>query len=415
MTDAAIQPVRRAALVFIFITVLIDVLAIGLIIPVLPRLVAEFVGGDTALAARWVGTFGMVFAIIQFFSAPLLGALSDRFGRRRVILISCLGLGIDFILMALAPSLGWLLLARIISAVASASFSTANAYIADVSPPEKRAGAFGMIGMAFGLGFVIGPMMGGWLGHYDLRWPFWGAALLALANFCYGLWVLPESLPPERRSPRFSWRQANPIGSLSLLGQYPQLWGLMAVILLSNTAHYVYPSVFVLYADYRYGWGAMVVGQVLAVVGICSALVQGGLVRKLTPKIGEHNALVLGLACGAAGFLGYGLAPSGAIFMAIVPLMSLWGFAGPAAQSLITREVGADVQGRIQGAMVSLISLTGVIGPKLYTEAFAGFIGPAARLELPGMPWFIASALLSTALIISLWQRARLRRIVLQG
>ncbi|PJJ98931.1 tetracycline resistance MFS efflux pump [Lysobacteraceae bacterium NML03-0222] len=412
MTDAAIKPVRRAAVAFIFITVLIDVLAIGLIVPVLPQLVAQFVGGDTSAAARWVGTFGMIFAVIQFFSAPLLGALSDRFGRRRVILISCLGLGLDFILMALAPSLVWLLVARIISAVASASFSTANAYIADVTPPEKRAGAFGITGMAFGLGFVIGPMMGGWLGHYDLRWPFWGAAILALLNFCYGLWVLPESLPPERRSARFSWRQANPVGSLSLLGQYPRLWGLVAVILISHTAHYVYPSVFVLYADYRYGWGPMLVGQVLAVVGICSALVQGGLVRKVTPKIGEHNALVLGLVCGVVGFMGYGLASVGWIFMAVIPLMALWGFAGPAAQSLITREVGADVQGRIQGAMMSLIGLTGVIGPKLYTEAFARFIGPDAVLELPGMPWFIASFLLALALSITLWQRPKLCQIV---
>ncbi len=409
MPVSDVQPVRRAALVFIFITVLIDILAFGLIIPVLPHLVEEFVGGDTATAARWVGTFGALYAAIQFFSAPIQGALSDRFGRRPVILISCLGLGLDFILMALAPSLWWLLVARMISGVASASFTTANAYIADVTAPEKRAGAFGMIGMAFGLGFVAGPMLGGWLGHFDLRWPFWGAAILALLNFCYGLFVLPESLPKERRSTRFQWRQANPIGSLKLIRQYPQLSGLMAILLLSNLAHYVYPSVFVLYADYRYSWGPMMVGQVLAIVGVCSAIVQGGLVRRVVPKIGEHNALLLGLACGTIGFMAYGLAPSGALFMAAIPVMAFWGFAGPAAQALVTREVGADVQGRIQGALASLVSLAGIIGPKLYTEAFARFIGPDAPAELPGMPWYIASALLATALAIALAHRRRQR------
>ncbi|RMH90912.1 MFS transporter [Lysobacter pythonis] len=409
MTDSPVQPVRRAALVFIFITVLIDILAFGLIIPVLPHLLEEFVGGDTAVAARWVGTFGAMFAAIQFFAAPVQGALSDRFGRRPVILLSCLGLGLDFILMALAPSLSWLLIARMVSAVTSASFSTANAYIADVTPPEKRAGAFGMMGMAFGLGFVVGPMMGGWLGCFDLRWPFWGAAILALLNFCYGLLVLPESLPKARRSARFQWSQANPVGSVKLILRYPQLFGLVAILLLSNLAHYVYPNVFVLYADYRYGWGPMVVGQVLAVVGVCSALVQGGLVRRVVPKIGEHNALILGLTCGTLGFFAYGLAPLGWMFMAAIPVMAFWGFAGPAAQALVTREVGVDVQGRIQGAMASLISLAGIVGPKLYTEAFARFIGPGAPAELPGMPWFIAGGLLAIALGIALWHQRRYR------
>ncbi len=405
MSQPQVPPVRRAALVFIFFTVLIDILAFGLIIPVLPHLVEEFVDGDVATAARWVGTFGAAFAAIQFFSAPVLGALSDRFGRRPVILLSCLGLGLDFILMALATSLAWLFVARIISAFTSANFSTANAYIADVVPADKRAGAFGMIGMAFGLGFIVGPMMGGWLGHFDLRWPFWGAAVLALLNFCYGLFVLPESLPKERRSARFEWKQANPMGSVKLILRYPQLFGLVAILLLSNLAHYVYPSVFVLYADYRYDWGPMMVGQVLAVVGLCSAIVQGGLVRRVVPKIGEHNALLLGLAAGVIGFAAYGLAPAGWMFMAAIPVMAFWGFAGPAAQALVTREVGADVQGRIQGAMASLISLAGIIGPTLYTGAFAMFIGTGAPVELPGMPWFIASALLAAALLLAYWHR----------
>ena len=390
---------------FIFITVLIDILAFGLTIPVLPQLVEEFVGGDTRTAAWWVGIFGTVFAAIQFFSAPIQGALSDRFGRRPVILLSCLGLGLDFILMALAPSLMWLFVARVISAITSASFTTANAYIADVTPVEIRAGAFGMVGVAFGVGFIIGPMLGGWLGHFDLRYPFWGAAILALLNFCYGLFVLPESLPPERRSKRFEWKQAHPIGAMKLIGQYPQLLGLAAILLLSNLAHYAYPSVFVLYADYRYGWGPMSVGQVLAVVGVCSALVQGLLVRRIVPKFGETNTLILGLFAGTLGFAAYGAAPVGWLFLCAIPVMSLWGLAGPSAQALVTREVGPEVQGRIQGAMASLTSLAGILGPTLYTGAFALFIGDQAPVELPGMPWFIASALLGVALMFALRRR----------
>lgn len=400
---------RRAALVFIFFTVLIDILAFGLIIPVLPKLVQGFVGGDEAVAARWVGTFGTLFALVQFFAAPLLGALSDRFGRRPVILLSCLGLGLDFILMALAPDLTWLLLARAIAGFTSASFATANAYVADVAPPEKRAGAFGIIGMAFGLGFIIGPLLGGWLGHMDVRWPFWGAAVLALVNFCYGLFILPESLPKERRSPRIQWRQANPVGAIRLILAYPQLLGLAAILLLSNLAHYVYPNVFVLYTEYRYGWDALTVGLVLALVGVCSVLVQGGLVRRMVPKIGEHNALLLGLVAGTLGFAGYGLAATGQAFVAVVPLMALWGFATPAAQTLVTREVGAEVQGRIQGAMAGLTGLAAIAGPKLYTEAFARFIGEDAAPHWPGMPWFIASGclLLALGVALRLWRRYR--------
>jgi DHA1 family tetracycline resistance protein-like MFS transporter len=394
-------PQRKAALVFIFITVLIDILAFGLIIPVLPHLVEQFVGGDTKSAAYWVGIFGTVFAAIQFFSAPIQGALSDRFGRRPVILLSCLGLGLDFIFMALAPSLMWLFVGRVISAVTSASFTTANAYIADVTPKDKRAAAFGMVGMAFGVGFIIGPMLGGWLGHYDLRYPFWGAAVLALANFLYGLFVLPESLAPENRSRAIAWRHANPVGSVKLILQYPQLFALALILLLSNLAHYVYPSVFVLYADYRYDWGPLAVGKVLAVVGVCSALVQGFLVRKWVPVLGEHKALVLGLLAGVVGFAAYGVAPTGTLFLCAVPIMALWGLAGPAAQALVTREVGPEVQGRIQGAMASLVSLAGIIGPALYTFTFAKFIGRGAPIELPGIPWFIAASLLGIALVLA--------------
>ncbi|MET0717622.1 MAG: TCR/Tet family MFS transporter [Pseudoxanthomonas sp.] len=397
---------RNAALIFIFVTVLIDVLSFGVIIPVLPHLVQDFVGGSIASAAYWVGIFGTVFAAIQFVSSPIQGALSDRFGRRPVILLSCLGLGLDFIFMALANSLPWLMIGRIISGIASASFTTANAYIADITPPEQRAKAFGMIGAAFGVGFIIGPLIGGFLGDVHLRLPFWFAAGLALLNFLYGWFVLPESLPKEKRSKRFDWSHANPFGSVMLLKSYPQVFGLAAVVLLANLAHYIYPSVFVLFADYRYQWGPREVAWVLAMVGVCSVIVQAGLIGPLVKRMGERRALLFGLACGVAGFLIYGFAAVGWVFLIGIPISALWGLAGPATQALITRQVGADVQGRIQGALMSLVSLAGVFGPMLFASTFGLFIGENAPAELPGAPWLLAAILLTGAWVVG-WRYAR--------
>ena len=397
---------RRAALIFIFVTVLIDILAFGLIIPVLPHLVKEFVGGETASAAHWVGVFGLVFSLIQFVTAPIQGALSDRFGRRPVILLSCLGLGIDFIFMALANSLPWLFVGRVISAITSASFTTANAYIADVTPPEKRAQAFGMIGAAFGLGFIVGPALGGWLGGIDLRWPFWGAALLALCNFAYGWFVLPESLAREHRSPKFDWKHANPLGSLKLLKTYPQVWGLAAVVFLINLAHFVYPNIFVLFADYRYHWGPQTVGYVLAIVGVCGVVVQAGLVKHAVKAWGERRALMFGLLCGVIGFGIYGWAPTGGLFLVGIPIMAFWGFAMPSTQALVTKQVGPSVQGRIQGALSSLMSLAGIVAPTFYTGIFAWFIGKNAPAHQPGAPFWAAGVLLLVALAIA-WRFAR--------
>jgi len=398
--------VRRAALAFIFVTVLIDVLAFGVIIPVLPHLIEGFVGGDTAHAAYWVGLFGTVFAAIQFFSTPIQGALSDRFGRRPVILASCLGLGLDFLFMALAQTLPWLLVGRIISGVAAASFTTANAYVADVTPPEQRAKSFGMIGAAFGVGFVVGPLIGGLLGEIDLRLPFWFAAVLALLNFAYGWFVLPESLPPERRTPTFDWSHANPLGSLALLKRYPQVFGLAAVVFIANLAHYVYPSVFVLFADYAYGWGQKEVGYVLALVGVLNIIVNVALVGRVVARFGERRALLASLACGAAGFAIYGAAGSGWLFLLGLPVSALWAISAPATQALITRQVGADAQGRIQGALMSLVSMAGIIGPAVFAGSFGWFIGPAAPARVPGAPWFIASLLLAIAVLIA-WRYAR--------
>ena len=405
-TDSQPARTRNAALIFIFITVLIDVLSFGLIIPVLPHLVQEFVGGSIAEAAIWVGIFGMVFAAIQFVSSPVQGALSDRFGRRPVILLSCLGLGLDFIFMALANSLPWLMVGRIISGIASASFTTANAYIADITAPEKRAKAFGMIGAAFGLGFIIGPLIGGLLGEIDLRLPFWFAAGLALLNFLYGWLVLPESLPVEKRALRFDWSHANPFGSILLLRRYPQVFGLALVVLLANLAHYVYPSVFVLFADYRFQWGPRDVAWVLAMVGVFSVIVQGGLMGPVVKRLGERRALLFGLACGVIGFVIYGFAGVGWVFLIGIPISALWGFAGPATQALITQQVGADVQGRVQGALMSLVSLAGIFGPMLFAGTFALFIGDKAPAHIPGAPWLLAAALLFVGWLVA-WRYAR--------
>lgn len=397
---------RKAALAFIFFTVLIDVLAFGVIIPVLPHLVQEFVGGATDTASYWIAVFGTSYALIQFFAAPVQGALSDRFGRRPVILLSCLGLGLDFILMALAPNLAWLFVGRIIAAITSASFTTANAYVADVTTPESRAKSYGMIGAAFGLGFIAGPVLGGLLGDIDLRLPFWVAAGLALLNFCYGLFILPESLPPERRAPRLDLSHANPIGSVRLLRSYPQVFGLAAVVFIANLAHYVYPSVFVLFADYRYGWGPREVAYVLGVVGVFSVIVNAVLVGRVVPRLGERRTVLFGLACGALGFLVYGLAGSGALFLVGLPISALWALAGPATQALITRQVGHEVQGRVQGSLMSLVALAGIIGPTLFAGSFGFFIGPRAPVHLPGIPFLIASALLLMGLAVA-WRYAQ--------
>ena len=403
MNDPTPTP-RKAALVFIFLVVLLDVLAFGLIIPVLPHLVEEFTG-STARAALWIGVFGTVFAAIQFISAPIQGALSDRYGRRPVILFSCLGLGLDFAIMALAPTLWWLLLARVFSGVFSASFTTANAYVADIIAPDQRAKSYGMIGAAFGVGFTIGPVIGGWLGEFDLRLPFWFAAGLALLNFCYGLFVLPESLPPASRAKRFDWTATRPHAAMVLLARYPAIIGLAAVVFIANLAHYVYPSVFVLFADVRYGWGPWQVGWVLFLVGVCSVIVNVAVVGRAVKAMGERGALMFGLACGVAGFVVYAFAPSGWIFLLGLPVSALWAMASPACQALITRQVDADMQGRIQGALMSLVSVAGIIAPISFASVFGLFIGERAPVAFPGAPWLLAAMLLAVAVLIA-WRHA---------
>jgi MFS transporter, DHA1 family, tetracycline resistance protein len=405
--NTALQEPRKAALAFIFVTVLIDMLSFGMIIPVLPILVQDFAGGDAARGAEIYGAFGTAWALMQLIFSPVQGALSDRFGRRAVILISCLGLGLDFILMALAPNLWWLFLGRIISGICAASFSTAGAYISDVTPPEKRAASFGMMGAAFGVGFVLGPAIGGVLGAISPRLPFWAAAAMSLLNVAWGLFVLPESLPRDRRVP-FSWRSANPIGALKLLRSHPMLAGLARSFFLINLAHVVFPSITVLYLHYRYGWDAKQVGAVLAGTGISSLLVQVFLVKRAVKLLRERLAMVAGLTFGAIGFALYGLATSGTVFWFAIPIMALWGIATPSLQSVMTGLVSPTEQGRLQGALASLTGLASLIGPTLFTQLFAASIsGPAANWHaLPGTPFFMSSALVIAAMIIA-WRATR--------
>lgn len=397
---------RRAALTFIFVTVVLDVLSLSVTIPVLPGLVVEFVG-DIGEGAPYYGLFATVWAIMQFVAAPILGSLSDRYGRRPVLLLSCFGLGLDYILMALAPNLWWLLVGRMISGITAASFSTAAAYIADVTPPDKRASGYALFGAAWGLGFVLGPAVGGMLAVYDLRLPFWVAAGLTLVNASYGYFLLPESLPIENRK-AFSWRRANPIGSLRLLRSHPELLGLAAIILLYQLAHQVLQSVFVLYAELRYDWNERRVGFTLMAVGIASIFVQAFLVRKAATRLSEQTMLYLGLSFGALGYLIYGLAPAEDLFWCGIPVFAMVGFFSPAIQGLMTKRVGLDEQGQLQGTNSSLMGIAGTIGPTLFTNVFAAAVQNRKWSDfIIGAPFYLATGLHLIAIVIAISLFAR--------
>jgi DHA1 family tetracycline resistance protein-like MFS transporter len=400
MTPPSTTTPRRAAFAFVFITVLLDMFALGIIIPVLPKLIEDFMGGNTAKAAAIYGIFGTAWALMQFFFSPILGSLSDRFGRRKVILLSNLGLGLDYVLMALAPTVGWLFIGRIISGITAASISTAGAYIADVTPPEKRAAKFGFLGAAFGFGFVVGPALGGILGDIDPRLPFWVAASFSLTNALYGLFVLPESLPFEKRS-AFSWRKANPVGALRVLRSHRELWGLASVSFLSNLAHVALPATAVLYMSYRYGWDTKQVGLLLAVAGVSQIIVQAGLVGRVVSGFGERRTMILGLAGGALGFLLQGLATSPPLFVVGVIVMSIWGFLNPALQSAMTRLVRPTEQGQLQGASSSLMGIANLVGPMIFAQVFATFISHG-EWHLPGAAFALSSALLIVATLLVL-------------
>jgi len=391
---------RKPAIVFIFITLVLDIIGIGIVVPILPKLVEQFQHGDVAAAAHTYGALAALYCLMQFICAPLIGSLSDRFGRRRVILISLLGSGLDYFLFAYAPNLAWLFVGRIISGITGANIAAASAYIADISPPEKRAANFGLIGAAFGIGFIAGPALGGLLGDINLRLPFIVAGVLTLVNWLYGCFVLPESLAPENRRP-FSWGRANPIGSLLALRQHPIVLGLAGTYFLVNIAHQSLPGTWVLYTGHRYGWNARQVGISLAIVGLMAGVVQGGLTRFVVQRLGERRTAAFGMIIATLSYIGYGLATEGWMIYAILFAGSIGGVMGPAVQGLISRNVGANEQGSVQGALSSMASIAGIIGTPLATALFAHFIRDDAVVKLPGAAFFFSAMLVFAALLLA--------------
>ena len=395
MTEATKAPpaARQAGVWFVFVTVALDMLAFGLALPVLPLLITELAGGDAAHGAIVYGLFGTVWAALQFVCAPVLGAISDRVGRRPVLLFSNFGLAVQYVILALAPTLAILLLGRIVSGIASASVTTANAYIADVTPPEKRAAAFGTLGAAFGAGFVLGPALGGVLGDIDPRLPFWCACAMSTVAGLYGLFVLPESLPPERRT-AIQWRKANPIGALGFLRERGDVFPLAIAKFFGDLGHVVLPATFVLYAAYRFGWEEQEVGLTLGLVGILSIIVQAGLVGRIVKAIGPGPTFYTAMAGGVTAFTIYGFASEPwHVFVGVV-FGSLSGMAGAAMQTMVTQRVGPKDQGKLQGALGGLMGLASLIGPTLFTNTFAFFIGTAAPFSLPGAAFLLAAAFL---------------------
>jgi len=344
--------------------------------------------------------------VMQFLCSPIQGMLSDRFGRRPVLLTSVFGLGVDYLFMALAPTLAWLFVGRVINGVTSASFSTANAYIADVTEPENRAKAYGLMGAAFGIGFILGPIVGGWLGAYNLRWPFYLSAALALINWLYGMFVLPESLPPERRSRTLDWRAANPVGSLTLLASKPGLLLLAGVYFLYQLAHNVFPSIFVLFVGHRFGWGPREASYMLVATGVVSVIVQATLVGPAVKLLGERRALLVGLTSEALSLTLYALAPTPLIFYAGAAAGALSGLIGPGMQGLMTRRVDRSEQGRLQGANSAMVGIAAIFGPGLYLSLLAFAVRNEATLGLPGLPILVAVFLCLAALAVA-WRVAR--------
>ncbi len=399
-SDSQVQPRRKAGVSFILAVILLDMLGVGIIIPILPELIEQFMGGDTSSAARMLGVIASCYAVAQFVFAPILGALSDRFGRRRVLLLSMFGLGVDYLIMGFAPSVAWLFVGRLVAGMMGASITTANAYIADISTPETRARNYGLINVAFGIGFMLGPSLGGLLGTVDLRLPFFVAAGLCLINSIYGFFVLPESLAPENRS-AFSLRNANPVSSLSNLRAYPLVASLAAAFVLLALAQRGLETCWVLYTGYRYGWNEFQNGLALTAVGVSAALVQGLLVRHAVAWLGERKAVLIGFGIGTLAFAGYGLASRGWILITVIVIGSLGGIAGPAVQGLIAGTVAPYDQGKVQGALTSLMSLSAIVAPLVFTAGlFSYFTSDAAPFELPGAPLLAGSMLMAVAMLM---------------
>lgn len=385
---------KKAAIGFIFITLLIDITGWGIILPVVPKLIKELIHGDISQAAQYGGWLGFAYAFTQFIFSPVVGNLSDRYGRRPVILISLFGFAVDYIFLALAPSIGWLFLGRIIAGLTGASISTASAYIADISTHEDRAKNFGMIGAALGLGFIIGPVIGGLLGHYGARIPFYAAAGLCLLNFLYGYFILPESLDQNNRRP-FDWKRANPIGSLLFLKKYREISGLIVALILVYIGIHAVQSNWHFFTMYQFGWNERMVGISLGVLGLLLGLAQGVLIRWTTPKLGEQKSIYYGLTCYAIGLLLFAFAGQGwMMFVFLIPY-SLGGICGPALQSVITKNIPSNEQGELQGALTSLVSATSIIGPPMMTNLFYYFTHDEAPFRFAGAPFFLASVLMA--------------------
>lgn len=390
---------KKAAVGFIFITLLIDITGWGIILPVVPKLVGELIHGDITEAATYGGWLGFAYAFTQFICAPMVGNLSDRYGRRPILLISLLGFGLDYLLLALAPSIGWLFVGRILAGLTGASISTASSYIADVSTDETRTKNFGLIGAAFGLGFIIGPILGGLLGHYGARIPFYVASVLCLLNFIYGYFILPESLDETKRRP-FEWRRANPIGSLKLLAKYPKISSLVIALILVYIGLHAVQSNWHFFTMYKFDWSERIVGMSLGVLGLLLGLVQGVLIRWTTPKLGEQKSIYYGLIFYALGLFLFSFAAEGWMMMLFLIPYSLGGICGPSLQSMISKSIPSNQQGELQGALTSLVSATSVIGPPMMTNLFYYFTHDKAPFKFSGAPFLLASMLMMLSAMI---------------
>lgn len=395
------RPQRQAAFGFIFASALMTSVSFGLMIPILPNLIRQLTGGDTAAASDWNAIFGGTWGLMQFFAGPILGVLSDRVGRRPVLLISTFGLAVDFLFMALAPTLWWLYLGRVLNGMTAASFSTAGAYLADVTPPERRARSFGMLQSAFSFGFLLGPVLGGWLGEISLRLPFFVAAGVTALNWLYGFFILPESLPLDRRLKAYEWRRANPLGALRLLRSHPGLASLASVGFLFQLAQVVLPTVFVLYATYRYHWSTLILGLTFPLTGIMGIIVQMFLVGPAVARFGERRVVLIGTVMGALGFFWYGAAPVGWVNLLGAPIFAFSGFILPGLQGLMTQRVTPSQQGQLQGANQSLQGIASIVGPLVFGETFAWSLRHDATLHMPGLAIYLAGGLLVLAFAVA--------------
>ena len=392
---------NNSSLLFIFITIFIDITGLGIIIPVIPALLTELIGGTLSEAARYSGWLMFSYAILQFLFAPVLGGLSDQFGRRPVILLSLLGFGINYLVLAVAPNITWLFIGRIFQGIMGASLTTASAYIADISSPEKKAQNFGLIGAAFGLGFILGPVIGGYLGQFGSRVPFFAAALFTAFNLVYGFFILPESLKKDKRR-KFDLRRANPIGTLLSLKKYPLITGLLVCIVLFNIAQHSTHSTWTFFTIEKFGWTEKLVGYSLGFIGLLAAIVQGGLIRIIIPKFGNIKSVYLGMFFYIIGLFLFSIASEGWMVFAFAIPLSLGGISGPALQGIMTNKIPDDEQGEFQGGMTSLVSLTAIIGPILMTNLFSFFTSNESSIYFPGAPFVLAAILSIFGLIIAI-------------